>query len=595
MYMTPNARSDFLQPPDARNSRLLNPFVLRSFVGITSLAQGASEMIGYLIENPSILSQIIFSIESENLFNHVAFSVIPSLFNYFSCQEMVKFALNFYIHASETPNFQRMMKLLVPFLNSGITAPFINSTMHKFFALFTPDLQIIDGSAYNLILSEYAATFIRYCTESLFLMPNEVIQLLKILLEKGCDIECMHELFFENFIFLQARAWSHKLIIKEKCKFFDAILNFVKSCSVELKFFMERIASIEYGSFFIPKFNSGFDKEPFEHFVCVNDICILAALLNRNKLFPIGLTINDFKDFNPKKKLCWFWVDVYIKSFNKKVRESSLFDGTGIGEIFDALIESRLENSQLMSWNEALVKHAVTIMDVTMNNIILSIPSKEFTTIQNIYFKNEAIFTSVELKKLYFLSSIKVFIARIPQKILRDLCELSRLFTPYMARARVILKLPKFDELVCHFRPSSQDAMIETMKRFKILDFVPLSVQFGIIVTCLKTIDQVAEMERTGDSLYCLMLDRMGSDVFLASFLLLSAFAVSSPVFSGLLTKKIISIWSKCDNSILTCLSFDQMYMEKVILMTKKLIAIGSPSQQIKKALSSPLLSMGRV
>ena len=121
-----------------------------------------------------------------------------------------------------------------------------------------------------------------------------------------------------------------------------------------------------------------------------------------------------------------------------------------------------------------------------------------------------------------------------------------------------------------------------------IIDFVPINTQFFLLKTCFRNIDFVAETERTGDYLYCLILEQITSDSFLASFTILYSFVMSNDLFYSLLPSRVIKSWAKCNNCILSCLAFDPVYMDNVLNVTKELITIGNPSPKIKRAESDP-------
>ena len=263
-----------------------------------------------------------------------------------------------------------------------------------------------------------------------------------------------------------------------------------------------------------------------------------------------------------------------------------------LGQEFDNLIDLRFDLSQLSNWDEILDRHILSTMDLMTNRVVIAIPQKELMTVHSIYFKYESLFRSRTLKQLFILSTIRSMITHVPSRYIRKVIEIGHLWIPFMSRAHTFLRLPNFDTLVSHFRPSSQLSLLTAMRCFRMIDFVPINVQFYLIVRALKHIEHVATNEFTGDLLYCLLFERMESEAFLASFIILSAFAMKNDFFAGLVSSDVMELWMKCDTVILNCLAFDPEFMDQVIEISQELTSLACPSPSIKKAESAPLLSL---
>lgn len=588
LYYSSDCKSEHIQPPDAMNTRLLNPNILRSYVGITNLAQAASTLIEFLIRNPQVLEELIMSRYEESDFLQIAFSAIPSIFGYFASQEMVDLAYIFYVHVTQNSKVNIATRLLMPFFNSGLSCQFISFVMHKFFLLYTPDSQIIDGDAFQIIVSEYAATLIRFCAENLYLLSNELVYILQLIVERNWSDSSLIEIFFDRFVFPHMRVWARKIISKGKWELLEEILKNVKNCTNEIKHLRDSILATT-GMFSLPYFNCGGDYKPFRHLVCVNDIVLLGCALYNIQLMPKDIFINDFLEISEKKKFAWFWTDVYLKK--QSILQANLFSKNDeYGLLYDKVIDLKFDIDRFENFKEILDKHILNAMDLTAHRVVIAIPQKELHTVGTIYRKYDFLFKSDTFKQLFFLATIRNVASRIPSRYIKKVVEIGHLWLPFMSRAHTLLRLPNFDTLVANFRTSSQICLLTAMRCFRMIDFVPLSVQFFLIIRALKHIDHVATYELTGDSLYPLLFERMESEVFLTSFILLSTFAMKNDIFASLIHPKVMELWMKCDTVIMNFLAFDSEFLDKVSDISQELFEYACPPPDIRRAESAPLI-----
>jgi hypothetical protein len=344
------------------------------------------------------------------------------------------------------------------------------------------------------------------------------------------------------------------------------------------------INEIQYGIFQAPTF----DDEPFEHLVCVKDMFLLATILDKNKLLPKGLTINDFNDYQVEHSFHWFWVEVF-PNYNKE-KQVQLFQTK---TIFNDIIDKKLQHKSLKRWVHILNNYQREMMDLDIYNIVASVQPREYLSICGVYHKYESILSNKNLKQLYFIAASQVFIKKLgSNSTLSKLRKLSKLWSMFMQKAELILKLPQFKELIKQFRPSSRKAITEVVKKINAFDFVPLTTQYFIITSCFNIVAKVAEKERTGDLLICIVLAAIDNEHFLESFILLSSFVINNSSFSAMMDPSTIEIWNKISNIIYNCLNFDQQFLHQILNVINQLKQFTKERESpMKKAISVPNMS----
>jgi len=586
-YLSANLHSTIAQPLDPVNSRLLFPPILKSLIGMTNLVQSASSLIHHIIINPAIFADIINENVEPCLLDHFAFSVIPSVYGFFSSEEMIQHSLKFYLFFLEISSIERATKILIPFFHSGITSPYVNRTLDQFFIPFSIDTQLIDGNAYSLILSEYSATFMRYCSKNLLYLPQPIILILQKLIELKWSSSTIFDLFFKRFMFLQALSWGQKLKSQTKRDFLDQILLFCEKCDIELLIFIDAIKHSS-GSFSIPPFELSKSKKPFTHFVCVNDSYLLAKAINDSNLLPLSMCFSDFCDYPPKKRFYWFNCEIYMKEHPTKGFYLFPIGSGQEATFFEILTDRKLLLNRLRRWKSTLSTHHVILMKDALIPIIQTFPPKSSQSIPSLYYQYATVFRTRRYKQLFLLISSQSIIERIPQGITRRLTSFCNRWNSFMNSIHEKLSLPSFSNLIQTFLPSSQDAIIEAMRLLQLLDFVRLPDQYFCLIKALTLIDIVAAKEMVSETLFFLILERMPCETFLSSFVLLSAFAMKNTIFSSLTSEEHLQLCIKLEALVFTCLSFEKKFMLDVVEVGERLMELANPVSSLKKAESAP-------
>ncbi|EAY03025.1 hypothetical protein TVAG_143250 [Trichomonas vaginalis G3] len=587
-YYASLGKSNMIPKNDIFLSRLFSPTIAFSFLGITNMYQSSTTLLTFLLKNPKIFSRAIALYSNDVDFNHLVSSIIPSVFGFYYSNEMIGFASKFYEKSVKMNNVNSAMQIILPFFYSGLSSMFFNNLFDRLLPLVSAEIYIVDNNSTSLLAVEYAHTFIRLCGECLPYLHNFLIRILKLILELKWEDSQFIELFFNRFIVKFTNIWALKFKLKQKRNFITEIMNFVPSCKSEL-FKLKQDILVANGTLFVPDFYQGNDKNPFQNLVCVQDMNLLAKIINQANALPQEIQRSDF-DYPEKKKFQWFYVDIYIPSQN--IEEPVLFgNNDDVGNLFDSIITKRRWINDLSDWYNKLLKFEANSTIEQMYKIVLSIPSSEIITAHSAFYHFENNFHDDALKQEFFLVNSRLVISRLPERALRLLFELSSRFNQYVNKYDHIPTFSDFHNSLRHH--STRLSISHCISLMESIGELTLPAQFPVFSSVLSDLDELSELENTGDIAYFILLSNTTSPAFLGSFTLLYAFVINVQTLAKILGAKELALWQRLDGIIITALSVDFHYLNSYLEIRKTLCEIASINYglEFKKSDSAPSLS----
>jgi hypothetical protein len=128
--------------------------------------------------------------------------------------------------------------------------------------------------------------------------------------------------------------------------------------------------------FRLPKLFGSFDETFLGYYLCVNDVCLLARLLDQAGQLPAGLALADFLEIDMAFQYRSFWCQVFPRAalpvqgiahrlvFPAKMNElqTPFPELLGLANSFEMLMEERRKAAEARKWARLLASHAESLM-----------------------------------------------------------------------------------------------------------------------------------------------------------------------------------------------------------------------------------------
>jgi hypothetical protein len=304
-------------------------------------------------------------------FEHIVHCIVPSVFGFFSSDEHLTHALAFYSHIVDLARPFQAVMILQPFFNAAPTFRFAEYALGEFFKTFLFDYAITpDGNRTSLVPSH--AVFLMDCfTRAVPLLPEAHLRILRQLKNKKWPTLYFADLVLVRWLWVVTRAWLRASPCCGEQKYLDRVLTSV-ACQKQAIRRLYRTFFQTQSVFSLPMMFRSIDTNYFVFYLCVNDLCLLARMLEEQQVIPCGLTLNDFLEVDVNYQYHWFCCQVFPRACEPPETpkyhlvfppmEPRRDDFERLTACFEILMEESRKFKDLSMWADLLATNVTMLM-----------------------------------------------------------------------------------------------------------------------------------------------------------------------------------------------------------------------------------------
>ena len=188
----------------------------------------------FLIQNPKKLVKITgaaFRDFDRPTFIYFTYSVIPSIFGFFSSAEHLDFAYQFYTELILCAPKKLIDLVLTPFLQASPSFSFLESIFEEICFFFCHDIRLLRDKKYDDVLEYHAKMIIKSVIKNLRLLPITHLNILTLLQQHSWSQEDVYSLIIRSMVIPQIRVMLKASHFSEKLNVFNDV------CLLSIKLF----------------------------------------------------------------------------------------------------------------------------------------------------------------------------------------------------------------------------------------------------------------------------------------------------------------------------------------------------------------------
>ncbi|KAH0791510.1 hypothetical protein GPJ56_004568 [Histomonas meleagridis] len=479
--------------------------------------------------------------------------------------------------------------IIEPFLTSVASFRFLESALTRFFDQFL--LESVPKTEEEMILlsEKYSPILLDYLTSSVSLLPEQILQLFTAIQSKNWSPKVFANLVLVRFIWPAALRWLEA----SHCTTHRAALKRVIS-SVGIK---KDLLRNFYHALFHTRSTLGtpflfqdFNMSSIMLYVCVNDILLIAKLLNsQNLLSKSGVDISDFKDIERNYKFTWFWCHAYPKtSSTSKPQENKIklskrivFDNYKVNEIdnpefsrqFNAMYSVNRDFSFLLQhsgngdfynfvFNECLNK---LIGGANSFESLMALKQKQKALFE---WKNvaECCLSVLVESNLKFFSGRPTIMEKMPNR-LQGLCFISKIVQTTKSKINEELSKrfeeigkfgEKWEKMFSNIEIQNVPYSEQIINEIKSLQEANLLRKYKVIMQVMKEMHIISSAKKIKDNEMRNILKKAPGEILLKSYVQIHVLIAKETYFTKLRGKEESNYWQMFEGMILKCISKDK-------------------------------------
>ena len=568
--------------PETYESYVFTPKELPSFLGFAQMTQNTGFLICFINEHPEELAQaVLMKLKSKN-FVYLVSCAIPAAFGYFSSNEHLKIAIKFYHEIVEKCDQKKAIMILKPLLHSAATFRFIESAFSKFAFALSVDAKTKNDE--NSELTKLYSNFLVECIcQSLPLIPEEILGLLRHLKNLDWDRFNFGNLFFQKFLWKYAVEWISHSPAKKYLEIFKKIIENVTKDDNRISEIYHVLFSCK-SSYQLPSLYKPFGHMYLDFYLSVYDIHLIAKLLNSCKKMPETVTLNELQRVPEEFEYYWYYCQVYphIPSSVEEFKDQQIFPGNSKEiKILEKLLCYTLFKNELIRWNDLIN----VCLSVIVDPFIIE-ASKKATNIHHNGFKKilrslEKSFNIPYINRMLYLSLIEINLETwIDDSSRHVLDHLDQQFNSLLQAIHKKKGMMEFTDLTSSLHKSLK-LMLDTIRKMACIENSSLYNQFNILVRSMYEISFIQKYENLSDTIYPTIIQQCNGKNFLSTFIKLNSFAMRNRYFLNYCSDNEKLLWLKIESVILFCLKLDPVFLQGYITLQDQFIGIAEKNMQI--------------
>jgi hypothetical protein len=235
---------------------------------------------------------------------------VPSFFSFFSCDEQLDNAHNFYDEISKQAKADLAVRIIDPFFNSPSTFRFLEHALDRFFRTFLLDFAVTPDTERNSLIPHHSEYLLQCFTAAVPLLPRQHLSLLQKLHLRRWPPQCFAELFLVRFLWPATIRWLKNSPHDAQLPYLECVLVKVGDQKAQLTEFWKAIYHTS-SVYEVPQLFYAFDHYHLLYYLCVNDIILIARMLKDQKMLPKSTTYAEFVELDRRYQFNWFWCQVF--------------------------------------------------------------------------------------------------------------------------------------------------------------------------------------------------------------------------------------------------------------------------------------------
>jgi hypothetical protein len=336
-------------------------------------------MLSSLLDSPRFFAQCILTRQDYSDFEHIIRCIVPSVFGFFSSEEHLTHALAFYSHLVEQAKPQLAVLILRPFFHSAATFRFLEFALDDFFKTFLFDYTTTPEENRATLVPAQGATLIQCFINAAPLLPEPHLRILRQLKNKSWPSQYFADLVLVKWLWPVTWIWMKASPCANESQYLAKVLTAV-GCQKQLIRRLYRALFSARSVHTIPALFKSIDTNYLTFYLCVNDICLLARLLEDQGLLPCGLTLNDFLEVDVNYQYYWFCCQVFPRAWipleSPKYRlvfpdslnalqpgaPSSFQELVKLANCFEIFMDESRKAENLRQWSELISTNVTLLM-----------------------------------------------------------------------------------------------------------------------------------------------------------------------------------------------------------------------------------------
>jgi len=340
-------RNKFLSFPE---SHIFGQPELRSFLGFAQMSQNAGFLVSYLNERPGNLAQALLARSSDRLFQYIIDCAIPAFFGYFSSQEHLERASEFYRRVGELMPPKSAIPVFLPLLHSALTFRFIECVLGRVLSALQIDVSSQPDNAGSYI-PVHGSFLGRQIRASLPLLPAAILCLFGHLRRQGWPAAAICALFLDEFLVPAFASWLQGSATPGCAAVMLRVVDHMRGDDGEVGAILSALFGCRamYG---LPLVYRAFGHEFLEFHLSVRDVTVIADLLSACDLVPETVALHEIAVVPVERAFHRFSCQVFLRCKSEPDPSGSLFGGA-VPDV-DDLMASTVYEAELKKWLDVL-------------------------------------------------------------------------------------------------------------------------------------------------------------------------------------------------------------------------------------------------
>jgi hypothetical protein len=532
---------------------VFTPTPLPPYFGHSQLLQNSEYVVCHVNDHPEELAAGVLSQAHSKSFPYLARCLVPAAFGYFASGEHLQIACRFYQHIVTQASDSVVTALLEPLLRSAATFRFLESVFTPFLAKLAIDHASIPRAGRKAYLPAYAPWLTRLILDFAALLPQGILDLFRVVLERPWPSDSFYGLFFRSFLWPGGSRWASGKFSADCAELFDKVTEIVGNQ-------LDAISPI-YSAFRSAKsiysLPAIYDDPFLEYDLSVRDAKLLADLLRQFGQLPPNVALTELFSAPSQCDLNVFRARTYPHTRRPRASElPPLFEGG----VLDQLLIVRLRRAQLATWLEELTCYEELLAGPVLRAAAHRGPG-DFNAVFSCFQRFEP------------LIHLALLEARASHWLVEGMQVQLDLMDKEFAKATILAPGSEFDRFLEALPSSACRIVIDTVRHLALIDLVPWHERFRLllfVMSQLKTVQKIVELPNT---VFTITFHQSGGKNLLSTFIMLNLFAMKNPAFLARCSDGERQDWLRLESAILTVLRDDRSFINAYLVAQDALMA----------------------
>jgi hypothetical protein len=225
----------------------------------------------------------------------------------------------FYAQVVEIAKPSLAVVILDPFFNSPATFRFLECALEPFFSAFLFEHTVTRPADRKQLIAPHGSFLIDCFVKAAPLLPESHLKILRTIRAKEWSTEHFADLVLVRWLWRATALWLAASPLSGEQRYLDRVLAAVGCQKQAIRKLYHTLFSTT-SLYTAPTLFHSFDQNFLTFYLCVNDLCLLARMLQDHFQggLPCGLTFAEFLEVDARFQYHWFWCHLFQRS---QVRE----------------------------------------------------------------------------------------------------------------------------------------------------------------------------------------------------------------------------------------------------------------------------------